>query len=194
MRVSRRAGLLAAVAVGASVVALPKGPPSERGLENLAAFTQLLGYVRFFHPSDEAAATNWDQFAAKAVAEVEGARNARELAATLAELFRPIAPTLRVFPSDGAPATSGSPPKPGGIAKPRLTAWRHAGVRLMPGGPYSSVRIGLDQDPSRQAFGNLMRSLPAEPYRGKRVRYRAALRAEVSGDGNQAQLWLRVDR
>ena len=30
----------------------PPRPLSDRGLENLAAFTRLLGYVRFFHPSD----------------------------------------------------------------------------------------------------------------------------------------------
>src|SRR5207249_10266216 len=43
-------------------------------------------------------------------------------------------------------------------------------------------------------FGNLMQSFDAAAYRGKRVRLRAAVRAEVSGSGNQAQLWLRVDR
>ena len=32
------------------------------------------------------------------------------------------------------------------------------------------------------------------PYRGKRVRFRAAVRTEVSGPGNQAYLWLRVTK
>jgi hypothetical protein len=44
------------------------------------------------------------------------------------------------------------------------------------------------------AFGNLMQSVDATPYRGQRVRFRAAVRAEVAVPGNQAQLWLRVDR
>ena len=34
-------------------------PLSPRGLENLIAFTRLLGYIRHFHPSDQAAATDW---------------------------------------------------------------------------------------------------------------------------------------
>ena len=43
-------------------------------------------------------------------------------------------------------------------------------------------------------FGNLMQSIDATKYRGKRVRLRAAVRAEVTGDENAAYLWFRVDR
>ncbi len=44
------------------------------------------------------------------------------------------------------------------------------------------------------AFGNLMQRVVATPFRGQRVRLRAAVRASVQGEGNQAQMWLRVDR
>ena len=45
------------------------------------------------------------------------------------------------------------------------------------------------------AGGGLEQSFDATPYRGKRVRFRAAVRAAVSfGTGSQAQAWLRVDR
>jgi predicted esterase len=43
-------------------------------------------------------------------------------------------------------------------------------------------------------FGNLMQVIDAAPYRGKRVRFRAAVRSQVEGAGNQAMLWMRVDR
>src|SRR5687768_5321738 len=42
-------------------------PLTERGVENLAAFTRLLGYVRYFHPSDQAAATDWNALAVAGV-------------------------------------------------------------------------------------------------------------------------------
>jgi hypothetical protein len=35
---------------------------SATGLEAMIAFTRLAGYVRFFHPSDSVAATDWQQF------------------------------------------------------------------------------------------------------------------------------------
>jgi hypothetical protein len=55
------------------VVAEPARPLAGRGRENLEAFARLLGYVRHFHPSDEAAATDWDTFAISGVRRAEGA-------------------------------------------------------------------------------------------------------------------------
>ncbi len=46
----------------------------------------------------------------------------------------------------------------------------------------------------RSPFGNLLQKIDARPFRGRRVRFRGAVRTEVSGQGNQAQMWLRVDR
>src|SRR5258706_5104818 len=43
-------------------------------------------------------------------------------------------------------------------------------------------------------FGNLMQSFDAMPFRGRRVRFRAAVRIEGSEPAARAQLWLRVDR
>lgn len=73
-------------------------PLEGQALENVVAFTHLLGYVQYFHPSDQAAETNWNAFATEHIEAVEGARDARELASTLGDLFRPYAPTLRVYP------------------------------------------------------------------------------------------------
>lgn len=47
---------------------------------------------------------------------------------------------------------------------------------------------------AKGAFGNIAQQVAAEPFRGKRVRFRAGVRTEVKGASNQAQLWLRVDR
>ena len=45
-----------------------------------------------------------------------------------------------------------------------------------------------------RGMSNLMQSIDAAPWQGKRVRYRAAVRAAELGDGVGAQLWCRVDR
>ena len=133
----------------------PPGPLTGRGLVNLVAFTRLLGYVRHFHPSDEAAATNWDAFAVEGVLAVEGAKNADELAAKLNLIFRPVAPTVRVFPT-GKPA----PPPPELTAQSNLPAlqvvsWKHKGFG--PGKPpdatYHSERVrtpppGMNSQPN----------------------------------------------
>jgi hypothetical protein len=64
------AGAFAALGPAADA---PPRPLSARGLTNLIAFARLLGYVRYFHPSDQAAAADWGSFAAAAVAELDPA-------------------------------------------------------------------------------------------------------------------------
>lgn len=46
----------------------------------------------------------------------------------------------------------------------------------------------------QQQFGTLLQYIDATNYRGKRVLFKAAVRTDVTGAGNQAQLWFRVDR
>ena len=84
-------------------LAEPARPLTKRGLENLTAFTRLLGYVRHFHPSDEALATDWDVFTVQGVRIAEGAKDASDLALKLETFFRPVAPSLRVFPTGKRP-------------------------------------------------------------------------------------------
>lgn len=43
-----------------------------------------------------------------------------------------------------------------------------------------------------EAYGNLCQAIDATAYRGEKIELRAAVRADVSGPGNQAYLWLRV--
>ena len=43
------------------------------------------------------------------------------------------------------------------------------------------------------ALGNVMQKIDATPFRGKRIRYRAAVRTEINGQDGKAQLWMRVD-
>jgi C-terminal processing protease CtpA/Prc len=77
----------------------PARPLAGRGLENLIAFTRLLGHVRHFHPSDAAASADWDAAAVAGVVEVEPAKDPADLARRLEGLFRPVGPTIRVFPT-----------------------------------------------------------------------------------------------
>ena len=62
--------------------------------------------------------------------------------------------------------------------------------------PYEGRQCAvLIADPEAEGnFGTLMQKIDGTPYRGKRVRFQAAVRTELSGDGNWAGLWMRVDR
>jgi C-terminal processing protease CtpA/Prc len=146
----------------------PARPLERRGLDNLVAFARLLGYVRYFHPSDQAAATDWGTFASDGVRAVEPARDADELVSVLGRLFHPIAPSVSVFPTDKPPAkaeTDAAKPAPPaekgaseGTASPRVLAWRHIGVGLGMSPVYSSRRIDLRMP--RPIFGPKVSDMP----------------------------------
>lgn len=63
---------------------------------------------------------------------------------------------------------------------------------------YRGERSGMIFRPAGRHYGEVLGTLgqriEAEGYRGKRVRLRAAVRAEVSGPGNEAYLWVRVTK
>jgi C-terminal processing protease CtpA/Prc len=105
----------------------PARPLTERGLANIIAFSRLLGYVRHFHPSDEAAGAQWEDFAIEGMRRVESAGNPAELANKLQALFSPLAPTVRVFLSGKLQAAMAqlSPPQTGSTIK--VVSWQHFG-------------------------------------------------------------------
>src|SRR5262245_3033082 len=109
------------------VRAEPPRPLTARGLENLVAFTRLLGYVRHFHPSDEAAAADWNTFAITGINEVENAKNAAELAQKLESIFRPVAATVRVFPTAEPPTSPRELSPPANESALRVVSWLHQG-------------------------------------------------------------------
>jgi C-terminal processing protease CtpA/Prc len=151
-------------------------PLSPRGLENLTAFARLFGYVRYFHPSDQAVRANWERMALAGVQAVEKAGDAAQLARSLEDFFRPVAPTVRVF------ATAGSrPPLPEalkGAAGAEPVWWEHNGVQLNPqqAGRFRSERVSGSPAPTG---GEVMQLVEALPFRGKRVTLRVRARAEV---------------
>ncbi|WP_116126683.1 S41 family peptidase [Lewinella sp. IMCC34183] len=108
--------------------------------DNLVAFGRLVGYVRFFHPTEAAAELDWDKFIAYGCEQVIGCRTSEELEARLNRLFFPIAPTLVLGSPDQL--DDGAPPPLS--ADTVYTFWQHQGVDLKTdqnGGAYASRRV-----------------------------------------------------
>ena len=103
-------------------------PSTEEQVENVRAFAKLYGYVRYFHPSDAAAETDWDKFAIHGVRQVKGASSPTEFRERLEALFEPIAPTVQLY------QTGAEPPSPPELLSPpdtsalNLVAWQHRGI------------------------------------------------------------------
>jgi C-terminal processing protease CtpA/Prc len=113
-------------------------PLTPLGLTNLTAFAKLYGYVRFFHPSDQAAKTDWEIFAIEGARKIEDAASTAELTKGLQQMFQPIAPTVRIFPSGARPQATALP------AGSEIVRYEHNGVGLasttVPNNIYKSER------------------------------------------------------
>ncbi len=163
------------------------GSANDQKIDNLRAFTKLYGYVRFFHPSDAAAAIDWDKFAILGAERVANASDTAALKMVLDSLFMPIAPTLQIYRIGEAPQPY-QPYKPtGGLDS--VIVWQHRGVELKPGGVFESVRLFRSKPPAgmiaQEAF------IP-ENIQPREIRIEARMQAEVVGSENFGQLWLKV--
>ncbi len=149
-----------------TATAEPARPLAGRGLQNLVAFTRLLGYVRHFHPSDQAAEADWDRLAVEGMRAVESAGSPEELARRLQEFVRPVAPTVRVFVSGMVPPVPEeltTRPRGEGF---RVVAWEHlgyGGTGLVSGmvSAYQSQRVRTKLEDGKLPAG---RPDPAKPY------------------------------
>jgi hypothetical protein len=105
----------------------------------LVALAQTLALVRYFHPSDEGAAADWDSLTVFAVSRVLTMRN-ESLPEVLNELLSPFAPLTQVYRAGGRPR----PTTPVSRGEEPATWWHHSG--LGPEGyAYINFRVGIDE-------------------------------------------------
>jgi hypothetical protein len=128
------------VAEAASQPADPPRKLDEHGLVSLVAFTRLLGYVRYFHPSDAARDADWPALAIAGVTKVEAARDAADLARILTELFQPVAPTVCIYAGKERPPLPPALSRPSDVENLRVAYWEHVGVGLEQRSVYGSTR------------------------------------------------------
>jgi hypothetical protein len=160
---------------------------------NLHAFARIYGVLRWFHPSDAAAAIDWDRFAIEGVQRVIAAPDARALRAALVDLIAPIAPTVQLAgPGEQLP---GEPPlHPTSAAGLDVVAWEHKGFGDSTlTSVFASKRRHRDRTIAARGvpLAALWQAVDAVPFRGARLRLHGKLRAANHARG---QLWLRVER
>jgi C-terminal processing protease CtpA/Prc len=164
----------------ARITGLSAAPGPRRIIDNLRAFAKLYGYVRWFHPSDEAASIDWDRFAVYGARFVRDADTPEDLRRRLESVFSPIAPTVRIYrDGEGIAPPDLIPKDTAGLV---LVAWQHRGVGLHEGGLYRSIRLNRP-DPYQVPQAILYQQRDVTLLRGRTVRLSAATRF-VPGEGD----------
>ncbi len=70
-------------------------------VQNLKTFSKIYGYIKYFHPSDEAFALDWDKFSIYAANKILKCETNEAFINTIDSLFSPIAPSIRFANSNG---------------------------------------------------------------------------------------------
>lgn len=164
----------------------------DQEIQNLVAFAKLYGHVKYFHPSDEASAINWDTFAIYGAKEVKGAANREKLKEVLDSLFLPIAPTMRIREKETADSSFISfylNHLDSDTANLKPVAWQHLGVNLNePSVVYNSIRVNRLLD---DMFG-LSHNVDPEKVAGKKLKLRAALKTSFKSEESEAKISIEV--
>lgn len=167
---------------------------TDQTLQNLRAFAKLYGYIRFFHPSDEASSIDWDKFAVYGFEYIENAANDTELKQRLLDLFLPIAPSIdiyftgddftydlkKIIPED----TTGLMP----------VAWQHLGIQTNNDeiyDIYKSVRVNrIPEIKNHSAI--LSKNVYSEDLRGKKLKAEAGIKFELEDKDVSGDLWIKA--
>ncbi|HET6244541.1 MAG: hypothetical protein H0V01_09885 [Bacteroidetes bacterium] len=133
---------------------------NKQQIEYLKTFSKAYGYVKYFHPSDEASEIEWGKYAIYGAKEVEKCSTKEELLLCLNKLFLPIAPTIKFYDSSIKTDFDPTSVTPINIAGYKQTYWQHNGVSTdmeYQQGIYKSIRVNKSPKSSGK---NLFKSNP----------------------------------
>ena len=163
-----------------------KAIQAENQISNLEAFAHLYGYVRYFHPSDECSAIDWNKFVYYGCKRVMQAQDSIQLKCILQSLFSPVAPSMQLY-FHSLPLSQHSLNQ--SDIDTVMVTWQHQGLQTRPEYIYKSIRLGRDEKTLQYQQG-LARELPV--YKSEIDRYfRFNGLAKVS-DGSMGEVSLNV--
>lgn len=142
---------------------------TKRQHRNLTAFSKLYGYVRYFHPSDEAKIEYWNKFVIRGVQKMMTIEDDRHLVQGLNVFFKNIAPTAQIYEKGSDTKFDVNILTPKGKANLKTIAWQHNGLNLYATSQniYHSIRINR-RSPSidEETYDlNLLENVDIESFR-----------------------------
>lgn len=169
---------------------------TKQQIENQITFTKLFGYVRYFHPSDEAAAIDWNRFAIYGSQKVAECNDQQQLKITLINLFSPIAPTLQISNEDQNIKFDKAQLIPSSLNGYKTIAWQHVGVGLIndKDAPYQSARTNrkLVYTPASQKSIAIAKNIDITAYAGMPFILKG--RSKLAHGNGNAYCWLWIDK
>ena len=127
-------------------------PDISQKIENLKTFSKIYGYIKYFHPSDEAFTLDWDKFSIYAAKKILKCETNEAFVKTIDSLFSPIAPSIR-FSNSNSDTLITKKTNNSDVLGEKF--WFHQGVGYgmsMQNGPYYSQRIIATSENDSMSF------------------------------------------
>jgi C-terminal processing protease CtpA/Prc len=183
------------------VFAIHANAQTKQQIENQITFAKLYGYVRYFHPSDEAAAIDWDKFAIYGVSKINNCTDRHSLKQALTDLFTPIAPTLQIADENDNIVFNKQQLIPPSLNGYKTIAWQHVGVGSLKYKemPFQSARTNRDvyflkfsPNAGTSLFGLMRKGINVIQYQNKQFILKG--RAKLAAGPGTGHFWARVDK
>ena len=171
-------------------------PVYEKEMDNIMAFFRLYGYVRYFHPSDQANNIDWEKFVINGIDYIEKLEKPIELANALEQYFQPIAPLVRVFPSEDLGSKFVIPEEllAKNNEKNDVLFWTHYGY-TQPNKNFTETSYRtLKSNPYHKKQAVIGQTIQAKEFVGKKVRLTASVQTNSTDKNGTSFLWLRQDK
>ncbi|KQM65219.1 hypothetical protein ASE74_10130 [Pedobacter sp. Leaf216] len=167
---------------------------SWRQQRNIMAFAKSYGYVRFFHPADQAKQEYWSGFAIYGAKQIIDVPDDETLLLKLRELFSPIAPTAKFYTSAKKIKTEIDFKIPRDVASPLTVSWQHKGFNLYGRDDFfKSIRLNrpplLPEEKRPQPI--LIASANVSAYQGKKYRLSMRIRNQNKSDDRELSIFYR---
>lgn len=164
--------------------------------ENLRVFAKMYGYVRWFHPSDEASSIDWDRFAVYGSQQIRSAKNEQELQRTLNELFAPLVHGLQ-WKCDNY-KTNRDSVIPSSLPSNKISFWQHQGIQIKGDSDvlYRSSRVNslmkLESLHEDDLYFSTYKLIDIHAYIGRDfiIQGYGKVKNRNAGEGN---MWCRID-
>ncbi|WP_316819917.1 S41 family peptidase [Pedobacter gandavensis] len=152
----------------------------EQRKKNVKAFTELCGYVRFFHPSSESQRINWSLFTLYGTDKVLQAKNNDSLIVIMKDLFKYISPSVYIGKQPVKNNLIIQNITPGELITYKKTKLINRGLALPNGIPiYKSQRLNIDT--LEKDFDEYpVAALSLKNYRGKDFEFSIELQGDSS--------------
>lgn len=160
-------------------------------IDKIVSFAKVIGYIKYFHPSDEAANLDWDRYSKYSITKILATKSEEEFINFLDSILLPIAPSATVTKGGNDEKFDLKRIIPADRENYNLTYWQHRGVsrgtNSIPGNDdtYQSTRVnGRTKVDLSDKFGTFTIDIDAKKYIGNEVRFSGLLKMKKNSVGS----------